>query len=178
KAGLARKAAVTACDIENLEVKRAGYDCILVRQALFGVENKLGALSAIAEGLKAKGQLIITDFVKGETAGPIYERWRNAEATAAQPWRAEDYSETLKELGLDLRVAADVTAQYREALVEGWSGFMADVGKQQLDAEQGQIVKEEAELWTLRKAALDAGELKLYRFHALSTRANKLLSDW
>jgi SAM-dependent methyltransferase len=158
--GLSRKANVQACDIENLEVKRAGYDCILARQALFGVENKLGALSAIAEGLKAKGQLILTDFVKGE------------------PWRPEDYAETIKELGLDLRVAADVTDAYREALVEGWSGFMADVAKKQLDPERAQILKEEAELWTLRKAALDAGELKLYRFHALSTRASKLLSDW
>jgi SAM-dependent methyltransferase len=176
--GLSRKANVQACDIENLEVKRAGYDCILARQALFGVENKLGALSAIAEGLKAKGQLILTDFVKGETAGRHYERWRNAEAVKGEPWRPEDYAETIKELGLDLRVAADVTDAYREALVEGWSGFMADVAKKQLDPERAQILKEEAELWTLRKAALDAGELKLYRFHALSTRASKLLSDW
>lgn len=176
--GLSRKAAVERCDIENLEVKRAGYDCILVRQALFGVDNKLGALSAIAGGLKAKGQLIMTDFVRGETAGRSYDKWRNAECAKGQPWRAEDYAETIKELGLDLRVAADVTPSYRAALVEGWSGFMSEVGKQQLDAEHAQIVKEEAEFWNLRKAALDSGELKLFRFHALSTRASKLLSDW
>lgn len=178
KAGLARKAAVQACDIENLEVKRAGYDCILARQALFGVDNKLGALSAMAEGLKAKGQLIVTDFVRSDTAGKHYERWRNAENVKAEPWRAEDYAETIKELGLDLRVAADVSAEYREALVEGWGAYMAEVGKRQLDPEQAQIVKEEAELWTLRKAALDSGELRLYRFHALSTRSSRLLSDW
>lgn len=176
--GLSRKASVQTCDIENLEIKRAGYDCVLARQALFGVENKLGALSAIAGGLKAKGQLILTDFVRGGTAGRHYERWRNAEPVKGAPWRAEDYAGTIKDLGLDLRVAADVTNAYRDSLVEGWSAFMAEVGKRQLDPEQAQILKEEAELWTLRKAALDAGELKLYRFHALSTRASKLLSDW
>lgn len=176
--GLSRKASIAGCDMENLEIKRAGYDCILSRLALFAVDNKLGALSAMAQGLKAKGQLILTDFVKGEEAGRAYQTWRNAEASKSEPWSAEDYAETIKELGLDLRVAADVTADYRAALVDGWSGFMADVGKQQFDAEQAQIVKEEAEFWSLRKAALDAGELKIYRFHALSTRAAKLLSDW
>lgn len=176
--GLSRKAAVESCDIENLEVKRSGYDCILARQALFGIDNKLGALSAIAGGLKAKGQLIMTDFVRGDAAGRAFEAWRHAECKKGDPWRAEDYAETIKELGLDLRVAADVTPAYRASLVEGWSGFMSEVGKQQLDAEHAQIVKEEAEFWNLRKAALDSGELRLYRFHALSTRANKLLSDW
>lgn len=176
--GMARKAAVSVCDIENLEIKRAGYDCILARQALFGVENKLGALSAMASGLKAKGQLIVTDFVRGDNPGRAFEMWRNAEANKAELWGAEDYAETLKDLGLDLRVSADVTEDYRSALIEGWSAYMADVGKQTLDAAQAQIVKEEAEHWGLRKAALDSGELKLYRFHALSTRANRLLSDW
>ncbi len=177
-AGLAKKAAVSSCDIENLEVKRAGYDCILSRTALYGVDNKLGALAAMAGGLKAKGQLIMTDFVKSDSAGRAFERWRNLEELKSDPWRAEDYEETIKELGLDLRVAADVTDDYRAALVKGWSGFMSGVSKQQIDAEQAQIVKEEAELWNLRKAALDAGELRLYRFHALSTRADRLLSDW
>lgn len=176
--GLARKAPIVACDLQNLEIKRAGYDCILARQALFNVDNKVGGLTAMAHGLKAKGQLIVTDFVKGDEPGRTYQKWRNAEAPTTELWRAEDYAETLEELDLDLRVQADVTADYRAAMVEGWSSFMADVGKQQLDAEQAQIVKEEVEFWNQRKAALDSGEVKLYRFNALCTRASKLMADW
>lgn len=176
--GMSRKASVSVCDMENLEIKRSGFDCILSRQSLFPVENKLGALTAIAHGLKAKGQLTMTELVRTEKSGRDFERWRNAEASKADSWRAEDYAETIKELGLDLRVVSDVTEDYRAAMVQGWSEFMESIKEQELDPELAQILKEEAEFWALRKAVIDADELKVYRFHALSTRANKLLSDW
>src|SRR5690606_6851659 len=102
--GLARKASVSTCDMEALEIKRNGYDCILSREALFATENKLGALSVMAQGLKAKGQLAMTELVRTENSGHTFEKWRLAEAGKADPWGVEDYAETIKELGLDLRV--------------------------------------------------------------------------
>lgn len=46
------------------------------------------------------------------------------------------------------------------------------------DPRLGEPLTEHVALWTRRVAAIDSGDIGYYRFHALKTGVDKMLSDW
>jgi hypothetical protein len=61
---------------------------------------------------------------------------------------------------------------------KNWGTYMAAAKDSGKLAEYGETVLEEAELWTRRLRALEAGELRVYRFHAMKKKDGRLLANW
>jgi hypothetical protein len=55
---------------------------------------------------------------------------------------------------------------------------MASVDQSKLDNAMVSAMVDEAEIWARRVKLLEAGDLKVCRFHALKKPSDKLLSDW
>lgn len=177
KAGMAKKAPVHHIEIESYEFNENTIDALVSKEALFEVEDRARLLRQAVSGLKQRGQVLITDYVRAEDADPgALRAWADGEPARPQLWTMAEYQTLLTELKLDIRIAEDITAQVREQIIEGWSGFLAAAERETLQAYAAVLV-DETELWNRRVAEIDAGRLQVCRFHALRV-PGKMLSEW
>jgi SAM-dependent methyltransferase len=179
--GLAKKAPVTKYNPEDFELRPGSCDCILVREILHRVREKNHFMKQIAIALKPGGQLLLTDFVLSDAkaAGhPAVKAWLEREKTTEVPWTLRDYQAALPAVKMDTRVAEDVTPAYRGMIISGWASFTSAMAKSgdKPDAETGLGLTAEAERWMRLVAAMDAGDIRVYRIHALR-QSGKLAAD-
>lgn len=178
-ADLAKKAPVRCYDPDGLELPKGKFDCIVAREAFYGVADKENLLDAVEKALKEKGQILFTDLVvraaKLETAAMT--AWRNAEPTPTWPSSADEYAALARRLGLDMRVSEDMTEKYRGLIMVGWARFMALLKERQIAPKTMLEVVEEAELWAHRIKAFESGGLRLFRFHLLKKKP-AFMSNW
>jgi hypothetical protein len=90
----------------------------------------------------------------------------------------DDYRDALKDRKLKIPIVEDVTNQVAATIQHGWAAYMQSARDSGRIRELGELVLEEAELWTRRLQALQQGELRVYRFHALKKDENRMLADW
>ena len=171
KMGLTKKAPVEPFDPETVELKENAYDCVFSQGALFTMPGKERLLQQIDGSLKEKGQLLLTDFVKTETAveGGALSKWIAQEPLEPQVWSAEDYTSYIEALGYDVRVVEDISDRFKTMVTKGWAAFLSSIDKAGLDHETGAALVTEVELWTHRTKTLESGELRISRLHALKT---------
>lgn len=180
-AGVAKKAPIAPFDPDKFELKESSYDCILSRGTFYGVADKMKMLSVLEKALKPRGQLLFTDFVRtGATTEmrPAYMAWRGGEPVAADPWTMEKYQLACSERRLDLRIAEDITKLVRTNVVKSLADLLDKAEAIRADPRLGEPLAEHVALWTRRVAAIDSGDIGYYRFHALKTGVDKMLSDW
>jgi cyclopropane fatty-acyl-phospholipid synthase-like methyltransferase len=172
QAGLAKKAAVDHADLQQLELKAAGYDVVYAREAFLTLPDKTHLLHVASQALKPRGQLLFTDYVLADagTDTPEIETWRASEPAPPAPWSVADYTEAMKALKLDIRISEDRTERQIGAIKQGWAQFMDRAQREGKLESYGQLVAEEAEVWANRLTALESGRLKVYRFHALKQK--------
>lgn len=180
-AGLAKKAEIAPYDPDQFEIPQRSFDCILAREILFTAADKPRLLRVIERGLKPHGQFVFTDYVlsgPGRETSPTVGAWMQHEPTTPHPWTMDDYTRCLNELKFDIRTAVDETAAFRDLILSGWADYTQAAASASLDPELARCLVEEVELWARRVAAIDAGDLRLYRVYALKTASERLLSDW
>lgn len=179
-AGMGRKAPIYSEDIENLELKERGYDCVFSKESFFTVADKTRLFTEIESGLKPGGHLVFTDYILGDlrSQSAELEEWKKSERLTPHVWSLTDYRELLKELRLDIRITENLTPRIVKTIKQGWTDFM-ERGKENGNIqEMGDLVMREAELWMRRLHLLESGELMIYRFHALKKKEGRLLADW
>lgn len=166
KAGLAKKAPVQECDFTSLDLKEGTYDCVFSNGVLFTVEDKDQLLEQIGGCLKDRGQLVVSDYVAAD-AEQLPADWIASESIPPKPWTVENYSASLEKLGYDVRVVEDISDRFKQVVVRGWTKFLSSIeGAGQQDATKRALVPE-IELWTRRVQAVDGGQLRVCRIHAL-----------
>lgn len=178
-AGLAKKAEIQHYDPETLDIRAGTVDCLLCRQLPHRLEDKPKFFRAIDRALKNRGQLVLTDYVLADPSkadSPPIQAWMACETAPLSLRTEEEYADTLKELGFDLRVREDMTAGYRRMVLNGWAGLAAATEGATLDPELVKALVDELERWTRRIAAFDAGDLKLVRFFAIKGHGIRALS--
>ncbi len=178
--GLAKKAEIAHYDPEALDIRAGTVDCALCRQLLHRVQDKQKFLRAVDRALKNRGQMVLTDYVLADAAkadSPEIKAWLGCEAVPVSLWTAEQYSQSLNQLGLEVRVVEDMTAGFRSMVLKGWAGLAAATQGASLDPELAKVVVDELERWTRRVAALDAGSLKLMRFFVIKDQGIRSLSQ-
>ena len=170
-AGMGKKAPVEALDPENPELKENAYDCVFSQEALFLLPDKAQILQQIDGALKEKGQLLLTDFVFAEGAedGGALVQWIKSEPREPKPWTSEQYASHIKDLGYDVRVIEDISDRFKAMVLQGWAAFLSSIESSGLDHAKGAALVAEVELWTRRVQALDSGQLRVCRFHALKS---------
>lgn len=170
--GLARHVQISAYDPETFELRAGFYDHALAREATYHVVQKERFFRVLNQAMKPSGQLIVTDFVRDRAPGdrPELEAWEATQRYKPQLWTAAQYTDCLKSLGFDLRIASDITAEYRRMTLLAWKGFLESGELKHLRSAQAAPVIDEVERSLRMVAALESGALKFHYFVALGGR--------
>lgn len=166
--GFGRKASIVQYDPATLDIRAGTVDCVLCRQLLHRVENKLWFLGALERGMKPRGQAVITDYVlaeAGRTRSRPVEAWIGCESQPLHLWPNEAYVQAFEDQGFEVRVSEDMTAEFRRMVLNGWAGLAAAAENCSLEPELVQALVVELELWTRRVAAMESGDIRLMRYY-------------
>jgi SAM-dependent methyltransferase len=182
KAGLEKKADIIRYSPEGFEPKPSSIDCILSSESLYLVEDKVKCLKALERSLKPRGQISVTDFVRGDGLPADDERLQGLGLESGdRPSFASsaEYVKWFRELNFDLRTNEDITDRYRKMVMDGWVQFTQAGGEKEIHAKalSGQVVRE-VQLWTRRMAAFDAGHLRVMRYYVIKLGGTQLMSNW
>lgn len=161
---------IQPCDPEALELDAARFDCALGREASYAVAEKERFLRVVAQSLRARGQIVLTDFALDRAAGERDElgAWREGLARRPWLWTAAQYADCFKSLGFGLRRADDISALYRRQIVTAWAGYLRTGDIRGLAPAHVEAVLAEAEAAHRTVAALESGALKYFRFEAIA----------
>jgi SAM-dependent methyltransferase len=161
---------IKASDPETLELGTARFDCALGREASYAVVEKERFLRVVAQSLRPRGQIVLTDFVLDRSAGerPEFATWHSKRAERPSLWTAAQYADCFKSVGYGLRRAEDISALYRRQIVGAWVGYLRAGDIRGQSPAQIEAVLAEAEACFRTVAALESGALKYYRFEAIA----------
>lgn len=167
--GMSKRAAISAIDPESFELRHGLYDCVFGRQATYAVTDKERFLRVLVQGLKPRGQLLLTELVIDRDAAGDQELadWMMQQTIPPSLWSLGQYTDCLTSLGFEMRVAEDMTATYRGEILKGWRRLIRRVNLRRLPRGDLSTVVDEAERWMRTILALDSGRLKVYRLYAL-----------
>jgi SAM-dependent methyltransferase len=179
KAGLERKAEIIAYDPENFVSRSGGFDCILSLDTLFRFPAREVILARLENVLKPRGQLTVSDYVRGDDA-PEDDSLLVAALgpDAAMLWTRGEYEKRFNELKFDLRVSEDITERFRlMALVALDQVTKTPEGKSVIRTFPDDFLAEVGD-WERKLNAIEAGVLKVFRFYGIKMGTASLLSNW
>ncbi len=168
-AGMEKKAPVLFHGSDRLTLKPKSFNAIYSKEAMFTVPDKANLLEVMGHALRPGGQLCFTDYVlpgNGDPSPRVLE-WQERELGGATPWSVEGYTMALQSIGLDLRIAEDMSEPHRQLIRAGWDQLQIANEGVVIGADTLPILIREAEIWARRMALLRKGDLKLYRFFAI-----------
>jgi cyclopropane fatty-acyl-phospholipid synthase-like methyltransferase len=168
-AGMAKKAPVIAYDPESIELRANGFDCIFAKEVFYTVVDKRHLFSTIVKALKSHGQMIFTDYLLAKTdhmEDPT-KNWAAHEPIRPEMWSVKQMREHLEKLKLEIRIEDDMSKEMCDLILQGWLEAIRNFRPGQLEADEGMTLLAEAELWARRLAALESGDVRLYRMHVL-----------
>ena len=173
-AGLGDKAPVAHFDPAAFEQEAGSVDCIFSKELFFALPDKADFLRRVESVLKPRGQLLFTDYVLAEPGAstPALERWAEFEPVTPAPWAAEDYTEALEALQLEIRILEDHSQDFLCMVTRAWAEYIEALKARGFEAADGLALVDEVELWARRAQAIEAGDLKACRIHALKRDAD------
>ena len=170
---------VTSYQAQDFAPRQGSYDCILSTDTLYQIAKKEDLLVKLEQGLKLRGQMVITDFVLGPGASADDPRLKALAPGSAVFWPASRYQHHFRERNLDVRASEDITATYRKLVVDGCKR-LAEGGPRLVAHAKTypEAIVSFLDLWALRVAAFESGLLKVMRFSVIKQNNIKLMSDW
>ena len=167
KHGLSRKAAIKQAEVTVIDVRPKSVDAILAKEAMFTVVDKPTLFGAIRKALKPGGQLMLSDFMlAGEAPGAAVEAWGAKEPQPPHMLSVPAMRTALEELGLQVSITEDVTAEYRSAAISAFANLAERMTSGEIGERMCPWAICEGELWSRRLAVLASGEVKLIRLYA------------
>ncbi len=168
-AGMSKKAAISRFRPDAPKFKANGFNAALANESLTLIENKDVIIQSVAKSLRSNGHFIMVDYVlpSGDPPNPNVMNWYNKEPEKPKLWTARRTYDTIKDAGLDVRVAEDFTSEYRSMVLNGWIKLLSGLTKKELTPDFAAVLIKECEFWIYRISALDSGGLKVYRYHAI-----------
>ena len=180
KAGMAKKAPISHFDPETFTHKPKSIDCAFSKEFLFTVKDKPAFLRTVENLLKPRGQFLFTDYVLNTTGNDsiALQKWREFEPNTPHPWTVQDYKQALTELHLDVRVIEDNTKDFHKMVTQAWADYIRRLEGRAVAPDEAPALVDEVELWTRRIQAIESGDLRVCRVHALKKDTDRLLSSW
>jgi SAM-dependent methyltransferase len=170
RAQLAKKVTIKAWDPENPVFDAKSHHHCLALEPFRGARAE-PILDGLARSLKAGGQMVITELAADtplDRADPTVRRWaelENRDPAHVPPSVA--VTRMLARVGLDVRVAEDMSQRHLEHALLGWRVMLRELDRKPSRQEAVQLVRE-AELWLLRRRLIKDGQLRMMRWHAIS----------
>lgn len=172
RAGLAKKAMIESFDPTTVILPARKFDAVFARLVFLPLEDKKRLIGQVEQALKPGGQLMFLEFALGsaKAQSAALSAWLKGEDHPPHPITMDAYSEALKNLKMDVRVAEDMTAEFRALVLEGWGRLAQSLKPHTLPPEEAQGLTHEVELWGRRIAAFDSGDLRVARFYAIKKK--------
>jgi SAM-dependent methyltransferase len=168
--GAAHLVKIRNCDPEAVELPAARFDGALGREATYALAEKERFLRVVAQSLRTRGQIVLTDFALDRSAGERDElgKWQEHQSRRTSLWTAAQYADCFRSVGYGLRHTDDISALYRRQIIAAWVGYLRAGAIRGMSAAQVDSVLTEAESCCRTVAALESGALKYYRFQAIA----------
>jgi SAM-dependent methyltransferase len=170
RAQLTKKINITSWDPEHPDfVERGHHHCLALEP--FRSARAEPILHALARALKPGGQIVVTELAAPKPLDPndhTVRRWAELEyRDPANLLAPVAITRMLGRIGLDVRIAEDMSRPHLEHALLGWRVMLRDLGRKPSRQEAVPMVAE-AELWLLRRRLIRDGRLRMMRWHAIS----------
>lgn len=173
KHGMERRVPVDHFDPATLELPERKFDGVLMRELLHKIEAKEHVLSKAVRSLKPRGHLVITDFVYLNSDSPRTKEvavWLKTNQHDLPPWTLEYYKRQLTGLSMDIRIFEDATDDFRSMVLHQWKTFVDGLTRPDLNRQFVNVMMVEAQSWLRTVRALESGQLRYLRLHAMRGR--------
>jgi SAM-dependent methyltransferase len=151
-------------------VPKSHHHCLAL-EPLHGAQPE-PILDGLARALRPGGQLMMTELTADAPMNPndpTVARWAALERRdLAGLVSGVSVTRMLGRVGLDVRVAEDISARHLEQAVLGWRVLLRDLNGAKPPRQEAAQMVAEAELWLLRRRLMRDGRLRLMRWHAIS----------
>lgn len=128
-------------------------------------------MNSLAGALRPGGQIVITELaapIPLDPADYTVRRWAALEHRDPVNLLAPvAVTRMLGRVGMDVRIAEDMSQRHLEHAMLGWRVMLRDLGRKPTRQEAVPMVAE-AELWLLRRRLMRDGRLRMMRWHAIS----------
>jgi SAM-dependent methyltransferase len=171
RAQLQKKVNIKTWDPANPDIAPRSHHHCLAFEPLLGSHPE-PILDAVARALRPGGQLVMTALATAATldlADPTLKRWAALERrNAAEIPAAVAVTRMLSRVGLDVRIAEDMSTRHLEHAMLGWRVLLRDLDDNKPTRPQAVQLVAEAELWLLRRRLIREGRLRMMRWHGIS----------
>jgi len=168
---LDKKIALKPWDPDNPDFGSKCYHHCLALEPLHGAHPE-PILDALARAVRAGGQIVITALgaeLPLDLNDPTVRRWGELERRdPAHVPAPVAITRMLARVGLDVRVAEDISDRHVEQALLGWRTMLRNLGTGTPTRPQAAQLVREAELWLLRRRLIRGGQLRMMRWHAIS----------
>jgi SAM-dependent methyltransferase len=151
-------------------VVRSHHHCLAL-QPLLGAQPE-PILDGLARALRPGGQLVLTELSSTaplDPNDPTVRRWSALEKrNPADVPIGISVTRMLGRVGLDVRIAEDISTRHLEQAMLGWRVKLRDLRDRKPARQEAVQLVSEAELWLLRRRLIRDGRLRMMRWHALS----------
>ena len=171
RAQLGRKVSMAPWEPDRPAFETRKYHHCVALEPLIGIQAE-PILDGLARALKPSGQLVLTDLVaegKPDPAHPALARWAALERRdPARLHASAAVTRMLGRVGMDVRIAEDISERHIGQVVQGWRTVVRDLGGARPDRASAARLVAEAERWLLRWRLVKEGRLRMMRWHAIS----------
>ncbi|MBU6499964.1 MAG: hypothetical protein KGQ40_15680, partial [Rhodospirillales bacterium] len=164
-AAVAKRVSVAGWNPRDPGLRRHGFHHALVLDGLRHGDIA-AALGALVAAVKPGGQFVLQELV-AEEPGAALAAWCRLDGRAPPP-RAGQIGDELARLGLDIRVSEDQSARHQGQICQGFAARLRELQGARLPAAYAAALVGEAERWLRRVRLMQAGGLRLMRWHALA----------
>jgi cyclopropane fatty-acyl-phospholipid synthase-like methyltransferase len=165
KMGMERRAPILHLDPEKLALPNRKYDAILARNVLTPILGKPQLISRIAEATRPGGSVLLLDYALAAKASnsSAFSAWQASDRCPEPPYYLEEYVRLLTEVGFEVRVAEDVSEEFRTHVVAGWELLAEKLKNKSLDPAEMAELSREIAIWSKRLACVKSGDLSIVR---------------
>ena len=168
--GHGKRVSIAPWQPDQPDLPRAQFHHALSLFALADVAPK-PVLAALAQALRPRGQLVLLDLVAAPDHQPdaSFTDWARLEARSLPLPTEAEITQALGTLGCDVRVAEDVSERHVETIIEAWRALVRPMASARPSLARAKLLVAEAERWLLRVRLLQAGRIRLVRWHAIAS---------
>jgi SAM-dependent methyltransferase len=170
RAQLTKKVSIKAWDPDNPAFEAKSHHHCLALESFHGARPE-PILDGLARTLKPGGQMVLTELAAPaplDRTDPTVRRWAELEGRdPAHVLPAVTVTRMLGRVGLDVRVAEDMSQRHLEHAMLGWRVLLRELDCKPSRQEAVHLVRE-AELWLLRRRLIREEQLRMMRWHAIS----------
>ena len=170
KSQLAKKITIKGWDPDKPDFAARSHHHCLAFEPFHGACPE-PIVHGLARALRPGGHMVITELTAPEPLNPndaIIRRWGELERRDPIDVLAPvTVTRMLGRVGLDVRVAEDMSQRHLEHAMLGWRVLLRDLNGKPNRQEAVSMVAE-AELWLLRRRLIREGRLQMMRWHAIS----------